>query len=76
MTYTSETLSPEELVEITGCRTPRGQLEWLGENCWKHHKSRAGAPVVGRWYARLKLAGITPQATTAEVWAPDFSGVQ
>lgn len=69
----SETLAPEELADITGSRTARGQLEWLDANGWPHHKNRAGAPIVGRWYARLRLAGITPQAATAEGWAPDFT---
>lgn len=76
VTNQSETLTPDELADITGSRTARGQREWLSSNGWPHHQNRAGAPIVGRWYARLKLAGITPQATTAEVWAPDFSGIR
>ena len=69
----SETLAPDEFADITGSRTAHGQLEWLDANGWPHHKNRAGAPIVGRWYARLRLAGITPQAATAEGWAPDFT---
>ena len=72
----SETLSPSELAEITGCPTARRQVEWLDDNGWKHHKNRAGAPIVGRWYAMLKLAGITPQAATTEAWSPDFTGMR
>ena len=74
MTYHSETLAHEELVEITGSSRYGGQVAWLNENEWKHHKSRAGAPIVGRLYARMRLAWITPQAATAQAWAPDFTG--
>lgn len=72
----SETLSPSELAEITGCFRHAGQIVWLHKNEWKYHKNSAGAPIVGRWYARLKLAGITPQAATTQAWAPDFTGTR
>ena len=74
MTNPSETLSHEELVEITGSAWAAKQIAWLDENGWKHHKNRAGAPIVGRLYARMRLAWITPQAATAQAWAPDFTG--
>ena len=76
MTYPAETLAPEELAEITGCLRYGAQVAWLDENGWRHHKNRAGAPIVGRYYARMRLAGITPQAATAEAWAPDFTGMR
>ena len=76
MTYHSETLAHEELVEITGSAWAAKQIAWLDENGWKHHKNRSGAPIVGRWYARMRLAGIAPQAATAEAWAPDFTGMR
>ena len=72
----SETLTHDELAEITGCVRYGGQIAWLYENGWKHHYSRSGAPIVGRWYAMLKLAGITPQADNAEAWAPDFATIK
>ena len=43
MTYHSETLAHEELVEITGSSRYGGPVAWLKENEWKHHKSRPGA---------------------------------
>lgn len=73
MTYHSETLAHEELVEIIGSAWAAKQIAWLDENGWKHHKNRAVAPIVGRWYARMKLAWITPQAATSQDWAPDFT---
>ena len=73
----SETLTHDELAEITGCVRYGGQIAWLYENGWKHHYSRSGAPIVGRWYcARLKLAGITPQAATTQAWSPDFATIK
>lgn len=70
----SETLSPGEVAEITGCSRSGTQIEWLVTNGWTYHTTRAGAPIVGRMYARLRLAGITPAAlTTTGGWVPDFS---
>ena len=71
----SETLDTDELTTITGCPRKGEQVEWLTTNGWVHHRTRAGAPVVGRLYARLKLAGITP-AAMAGGWSPDLSGVR
>lgn len=71
----SETLAADELSEITGARTSDGQRAWLDANRWKYHTNRAGRPIVGRMYARLKLAGIEASALTPQGWAPDFSGI-
>ena len=73
----SETLNADEIAEITGAKTCDGQRSWLDTNRWKYHTNRAGRPIVGRLYTRLKLAGIgastlAPQAT----WSPDFSGIR
>jgi len=71
----SETLAADELSEITGARTSDGQRSWLDANRWKYHTNRAGRPIVGRMYARLKLAGIEASALTPQAWAPDFSQI-
>lgn len=72
----SETLEPEELNRITGAARKSDQIEWLTCNGWTFHKNRAGEPVVGRMYARLRMAGITPAAmATTGGWVPDFSDV-
>ena len=71
----SETLNPDEIVEITGAKTCDGQRSWLDANRWKYHTNRAGRPIVCRMYARLKLAGIEASALTPQAWAPDFSGI-
>lgn len=70
----SETLEPEEVVKITGCKQRGDQVAWLDRNSWLFHKNKAGDPIVGRMYARLRMAGINPIAlTTSGGWVPDFS---
>jgi len=70
----TETLTSDELAIITGCTRRHDQVAWLKSNGWVYHLKRNGEPVVGRLYARLKLAGVNPAsfAPTAP-WVPDFS---
>jgi hypothetical protein len=73
----SETLSPPELVDITGAKSAVGQRQWLDANSWQYVLTRAGQPVVGRMNARLRLAGINPATlATAGAWQPDLSNVK
>lgn len=58
---TSETLSEDELATITGYKTPSFQRQWLTRNAWEYVLTGARRPVVGRVYARLKLAGVNHQ---------------
>lgn len=77
MTLESEMLSKNELVEITGTSRRADQIAWLQAQDWRFFQTRAGEPIVGRMYARLKLAGITPQLLgAAEVRGPDMSKVR
>jgi len=77
MPMESETLSPEELTRITGSPRSKGQIDWLEANGWQFHRTRAQEAIVGRLYARLKLAGINPAAmTTSGGWVPDFSATR
>lgn len=66
-----------ELATITGYKTPSFQRQWLTRNAWEHVLTGAQRPVVGRVYARLKLAGVKPSATNAvaETWSLDLSRV-
>jgi hypothetical protein len=68
----SETLSADEVSEISGCSRKSDQIDWLSQNGWVFIRNRAGAPIIGRLYARLKLAGINPAALAA----PEASGWQ
>ena len=77
MPIASETLTADELAQITGCARRGDQIEWLTVNGWTYHKNRAGEAIVGRLYARLKMAGITPAAlATSGGWVPDFSAIR
>lgn len=77
MPISSETLAQEELAEITGCPRKGDQIEWLTCNGWTYHKNKAGQAIVGRLYARLKMAGINPAGlATTGGWTPDLSSVK
>jgi hypothetical protein len=77
MPIDSEILSQDEIAGITGCHRKADQIHWLELNGWQYHTNKAGEPIVGRLYARLKLAGINPPTlTTSGGWVPDFSKVQ
>lgn len=71
----SEFLNDDEIVRLTGYAMPRKQIEWLIQNGWRFECTGAGRPVVGRLFARFKLAGIKPTAQAAEPWSLDLSKV-
>lgn len=77
MEFLSETLSDDELATITGYKIPSCQRQWLTSNAWEFVLTGAQRPVVGRVYARLKLAGVKPTAhnAVAETWTLDLSRV-
>lgn len=72
----AEILSGDELMLITGSTRKKDQVDWLTNNGWMFHKNKAGDPIVGRLYARLKLAGINPPSLGSGGWIPDFSGIR
>lgn len=78
MPLASELLDSNELTALTGCSRRGEQLAWLTNNGWTHHITRGGDPVVGRLYARFRLAGISPAALTgsAHGWIPDFASLK
>lgn len=77
MDIQSETLADEELATITGYLLPSKQIQWLSINGWQYVLTGARRPIVGRVYARLKLAGVKPSATNTvtETWSLDLSRV-
>lgn len=77
MEVQTETLGDEELASITGYRRPSKQIDWLAMNGWQYMLTGARKPVVGRVYARLKLAGVRPSGANAvaETWSLDLSRV-
>lgn len=73
---THETLSPETLISITGCSRKSDQIDWLGKNQWIFFKNKSGEPIVGTFYARLMLAGISPKSIAiGKAWQPDFANL-
>jgi hypothetical protein len=58
----SELLTADELAEITGYKAAGSQRAWLADHGWPYVVNAAGRPVVGRWAARLRLAGVQPTA--------------
>lgn len=77
MELQQETLSDDELAAITGYKLPSRQIKWLQLKRWEFVLTGANRPVVGRVYARLKLAGVKPSASNAvaETWSLDLSRV-
>ena len=73
----TETLAEEELAAITGYQLPSKQIQWLSMNGWQYVLTRSRRPIVGRVYARLKLAGVSPSANNSvtETWTLDLSRV-
>ena len=74
----TELLTVEELFEVTGRKHVASQRDWLDKNGWAYVVNAAGRPIVGRWYARMRLAGVQPTAGGAGVqqaWQPDFSAL-
>ncbi|NMY89778.1 DUF4224 domain-containing protein [Pseudomonas oryzihabitans] len=77
MPEVSEFLDGQELATMIGRKQARAQRAWLDSHGWRYEINAAGRPVVGRVYARLKLAGVRPNAANAatETWALDLSKV-
>lgn len=76
MPLVSETLTAEELQDITGAARKAEQVGWLEAHDWHYVRNRGGEPIVGRLYARLKLAGLSPQTLLTppnDTWEPDMS---
>jgi hypothetical protein len=74
--HNAEFLTPEELSQITGYKLTSSQRQWLDRNGWVYVLNASGRPVVSRWYARLKLSGVTPTENGLQAsWRPDFSGI-
>jgi len=56
----SEVLTPEEVASLTGHRARHAQIAWLDACGWPYITNAAQMPILGRWYLRLRLSGITP----------------
>ncbi|MYM37235.1 DUF4224 domain-containing protein [Duganella sp. FT94W] len=77
----SETLSEDEVAEISGCQRRADQVAWLNRAGWVYHTNKAGLPIIGRMYARMRMAGINPSSlisggNSGTGWAMDISKVR
>ena len=73
----SEFLTADELKSLTGKARPRDQIEELARRGWLHEVNAGNEPIVGRFYARLKLAGVDFRDLASHLGPePDFSKVR
>lgn len=70
-----EILSSDEVSAITGHKRKAEQVRWLSDNKWRFELNAAQDPVIGRWYARMKLAGVD-LAAMAPGKLPDFAKIR
>lgn len=70
-----EILKPEEVTALTGRAQRSAQVQWLKDNDWRHGLNAANDSVIGRWYARMKLAGVD-LSHMAPGRLPDFTQVR
>ena len=59
-----EILARKEVAALTGRSHRASQIQWLSDHGWRAEINAAGAPIIGRWYARMKLAGINLSAAS------------
>lgn len=73
----SEFLSEEEIRHITGAARADMQIDWLKRQKWIYVVNAARRPVVGRLFARMKLAGVNTAGLNVNLdgWQPDLSSL-
>ncbi len=72
----SMTLTSEEVAEITGCKLKTHQADWLKRNGWIYHLNKAEEPIVGRFYATLKMSGVNISSQIDVSDEPNFDAVR
>ncbi|MCP1651828.1 DUF4224 domain-containing protein [Pseudomonas nitroreducens] len=72
-----EFLTNGELAALIGAKSTRKQIEWLTMSGWRFELNAAHKPIVGRLYARFKLAGFKLQMAPVDqlAWSLDLSKV-
>lgn len=70
-----EILSQDEVTALTGRSQRAAQAQWLKDNGWRYELNAANDPIIGRWYARMKLAGVEVSHMSPGK-LPDFSRVR
>jgi uncharacterized protein DUF4224 len=70
-----EILTADEVSAITGRKHRSEQTKWLTEKRWRYELNASQDPVIGRWYARMKLAGVDI-SVMAPGKLPDFGSIR
>lgn len=74
----NEFLTTKELTEVTGYKHVSSQCEWLDRHGWFYVVNASGRPIVGRWFARMRLAGVQPTAAAVVMQSatrPNFAAL-
>ena len=72
----NEFLNADELSEVTGYKHVASQKDWLDKQGWHYVRNASGRPIVGRYYARMRMSGITPTKSGVEAaWQPNFAAL-
>jgi len=75
-----EFLSSKEIEELTGTSRVLIQSQWLKEQLWEFSINKKNKIKIGRWYFRLKMAGVSMQNNISfegqhATDTPNFSGL-
>lgn len=54
----TEFLTDDEIQELTGSKQLKQQMDWLNGKQWEYAINRQNKVKIGRWYARIKMAGV------------------
>lgn len=72
----NEFLTEEEVEELTGASQLNVQLNWLKEKEWEYSVNHKNKVKIGRWYARIKMSGISTKAVEiGSMKLPNFDKV-
>jgi len=66
-------LSCDEVKAITGKTYSAAQIKWLKDNEWRFVINGKNIPVIGRYYANMRLAGVEVIQDNTPESLPDFS---
>lgn len=65
-------LTVDDLAELTGYRSAKGQIDWLRARGWVFELNRLGKPKVDREYYRSKMGNC---AATAPIIEPNWAAL-
>ena len=72
-------LTAEELTELTGFRSARGQARWLAQHRWRYAVTGPGKPRVTRDYFASRVgagaAAIGPLSASQAAEQPNFAAI-